>query len=75
MRAPKSFEEGLQRLQQIHAQMQEDSTTLNESVKLYAEAAQLIEYCDKALTTARLKIEEIDAALDGRAAGPEQEDD
>ena len=40
MRAPKTFEEGLQRLQELLAKMQDETTTLDQSVKLYAEAAQ-----------------------------------
>lgn len=38
MRAPKSFEEGLTRLETLLAQMQSQETTLAESVKMYAEA-------------------------------------
>ena len=40
MRAPKTFEEGMNRLEAILNQMQPE-TTLAESVKLYAEAAAL----------------------------------
>ena len=36
MRAPKTFEEGLQRLQELLAKMQDETTTLDQSVKLYA---------------------------------------
>ena len=43
MRNPKNFEEGLARLQMVLAQMQDETTTLDKAVKLYAEAAQLIE--------------------------------
>ena len=64
MRAPKTFEEGLQRLQELLAKMQDETTTLDQSVKLYAEAAQLIQYCNTALDKAKLQIEEI-----GRIAG------
>ena len=35
MRAPKSFEEGMDRLEGILDQMQQPETTLAESVKLY----------------------------------------
>ena len=59
MRAPKTFEEGLQRLQELLAKMQDETTTLDQSVKLYAEAAQLIQYCNTALDKAKLQIEEI----------------
>ena len=45
MRAPKTFEDGMARLDTILTQMQSEDTTLAESVKLYAEAASLMEYC------------------------------
>lgn len=63
MRNPKNFEEGLARLQMVLAQMQDEATTLDKAVKLYAEAAQLIAYCNQTLQNAKLQIEEIDAAL------------
>ena len=63
MRNPKNFEEGLARLQMVLAQMQDETTTLDKAVKLYAEAAQLIAYCHQTLQNAKLQIEEIDAAL------------
>ena len=63
MKAPKNFEDGLARLQEILRQMQDQITTLDKSVKLYAEAAQLIAYCNTTLEQAKLQIEEIDAAV------------
>ena len=63
MRNPKNFEEGLARLQMVLAQMQDETTTLDKAVKLYAEAAQLIAYCNQTLQNAKSQIEEIDAAL------------
>ena len=63
MRNPKNFEEGLARLQMVLARMQDETTTLDKAVKLYAEAAQLIAYCNQTLQNAKLQIEEIDAAL------------
>ena len=63
MRNPKNFEERLARLQMVLAQMQDETTTLDKAVKLYAEAAQLIAYCNQTLQNAKLQIEEIDAAL------------
>ena len=63
MRAPKSFENGLARLQGILDRLQSEETPLAESVKLYAEAAELIRYCNDTLNSAKLQMEEIDAAL------------
>lgn len=67
MKQPKSFEEGMQRLQDVLAAMQDDTTPLAQSVKLYAEAASLISYCKQTLDDAKLKIEEIDAQLMNKA--------
>lgn len=63
MKQPKSFEEGMQRLNDLLTQMQDETTPLADAVKQYAEAASLIQYCNKTLETAKLKIEEIDASL------------
>ena len=73
MRAPKSFEDGMARLETILSQMQSEETTLSESVKLYAEAASLMEYCHAALEKASLQMEEIDAARSEKA-DPEAEE-
>ena len=63
MKQPKSFEEGMQRLQELLTVLQDEATPLAQSVKLYAEAASLISYCKETLDTAKLQIEEIDAGL------------
>ena len=63
MKQPKSFEEGMERLQGLLAQLQDESTPLADSVKLYAEAAGLIHYCNTALDKAKLQVDEIDASL------------
>ncbi len=74
MRAPKSFEDGMARLETILSQMQnEDTMPFSESVKLYAEAASLMEYCHAALEKASLQMEEIDAARSEKA-DPETEE-
>ena len=63
MKTPKNFEDGLARLDALQAKISDPATPLAEAVKLYAEAAALIEFCNKMLTTAKLQIEEIDAKL------------
>ena len=63
MKQPKSFEEGMDRLQELLTQLQDEATPLADSVKLYAEAAGLIHSCNTALDKARLQVEEIDASL------------
>ena len=61
------------RLEVILEQMQQPETTLAESVKLYAEAASLMEYCRATLEKASLQIDEIDAKRS--AAKPAAADD
>ena len=68
MRAPKSFEDGMTRLEAILEQMQQPETTLAESVKLYAEAASLMDYCNGTLEKATLQLDEIDAQRAPRPA-------
>ena len=63
MKTPKSFEEGMERLNGVLAKMQSEETTLADSAKLYAEAAALMEYCRAALEKTSLQIEEIDAKI------------
>lgn len=63
MKVPKSFEEGMERLNAILTKMQQEDTSLAESVKLYAEAASLMQYCHAALEKTSLQIDEIDAKL------------
>lgn len=59
----------MERLNTILAQMQSEETTLADSVKLYAEAASLMEYCHAALEKTSLQISEIDAKLARYSAG------
>lgn len=73
MRAPKSYEEGISRLEEILEKMQSEETSLTESVKLYAEAAALMEYCHTALEKATLQIEEIDARIQRGSAASQEE--
>ena len=73
MRAPKSFEEGLTRLETLLAQMQSQETTLAESVKMYAEAAALIDYCHSALDKASLQMEEIQRKIIGGENAPQED--
>ena len=63
MKTPKSFEKGLARLQEILTLLADEQTPLAQAVKLYAEAAELVAYCDSTLQDARVQIEEIDQKL------------
>ncbi|WP_242955904.1 MULTISPECIES: exodeoxyribonuclease VII small subunit [unclassified Faecalibacterium] len=74
MKAPKTFEEGMARLEDILARMQSDETTLAESVKLYAEAAGLVEYCSRTLDKTSLQIDEISGRMAAANTAPGGQD-
>ncbi len=75
MKSPKNFEEGICRLEEILANIAEETTPIAEAVKLYAEAATLLEYCNTALASATLQIEEIDAKFKAKPQETIIEDD
>ena len=75
MRAPKSFEEGMDRLNTILAQMQQEDTSLADSVKLYAEAASLMQYCHTTLEKTSLQIEEISAKIAETVDTPQEQEE
>lgn len=65
MKYPKSFEEGMERLNQALAILNDPATPLADALKAYTEAAALIEYCEGSLEKARVQVEEISAKLGG----------
>ena len=75
MRAPKSFEEGMNRLNAILVQMQQEDTSLADSVKLYAEAASLMQYCHATLEKTSLQIEEINAKIAETIEAPQEQEE
>jgi len=52
-----SFEQAMARLDEIVSKLDSGENTLEESLKLYGEGAELIAFCEKTLETAKLKIE------------------
>lgn len=75
MKQPKSFEEGMDRLQSLLGQLQDESTPLADSVKLYAEAATLMQYCHATLEKTSLQIEEINARLAQTVEAPQEQEE
>ena len=63
MKNPKSFEEGMARLQELLARLASPDTPLEEGISLYTETAALAEYCTSALDKARLKMQTIDERI------------
>ena len=72
MKTPKSFEEGMDRLNTVLVKMQNEETSLSDSVKLYAEAASLMEYCHMVLEKTSLQIDEINAKIAQSAPAEEE---
>ena len=52
-----TFEESLARLDEIVNILNDKSTSLEESLDIYAEGAKLLSECEKQLSDARVKIE------------------
>lgn len=75
MKQPKSFEEGMDRLQGLLGQLQNESTPLADSVKLYAEAASLMQYCHATLEKTSLQIEEISAKIAETVEAPQEQEE
>lgn len=61
----KSFEENMQRLEQIVRAMERGDVPLEESLKLFQEGTALVESCGKLLDEAELQVKKIAVAADG----------
>lgn len=55
----KSFEENMQRLEQIVRAMERGDVPLEESLKLFQEGTELVECCTKRLDDAELQVKKI----------------
>lgn len=60
-----SFEEKMQRLEEIVRIMEQGRITLDESMKLFQEGTELVRTCTELLDNAELQIKKIDVATDG----------
>lgn len=61
----KSFEQNMQRLEQIVRAMERGDVSLEESLKLFQEGTELVQSCGKLLDEAELRVTKITAATDG----------
>lgn len=61
----KTFEDNLQRLEQIVRAMERGDVPLDESLKLFQEGTSLVESCGKLLDEAELQVKKVTAAADG----------
>ena len=67
----KTFEESMQRLEQIVRAMERGDVPLEESLKLFQEGTELVRSCGKLLEEAQLQVKRIMTAPDG---SPVEED-
>ena len=58
-KAEKNFESALKRLEQISDLLENEETSLEESIKLFEEGIELKEYCEEKLKSAKIKIDKI----------------
>ena len=56
-----TFEQAMERLEEISAILSENQVSIDQSLELYAEGTKLIKFCNDKLKTVSLKIEEIDS--------------
>lgn len=54
-----SFEAAMQRLEQIVQVMESGDIPLEESLKLFREGTELLEFCSKTLDTAEMEIQKV----------------
>ena len=60
-----TFEENMQRLEQIVRAMERGDVPLEESLKLFREGTELVRKCGKILDEAQLQVKKISTAADG----------
>lgn len=60
-----TFEENMQRLEQIVRAMERGDVQLEESLNLFREGTELVEACGKLLDEAELEVKKIVTAADG----------
>ena len=58
-----TFEQAMERLEEISETLSTGDVSIDESLKLYAEGTKLIKFCSDKLKTVSLKIEEIDSEI------------
>lgn len=61
----RTFEESMQRLEQIVRTMERGEVSLEESIRLFQEGTELAKNCDKLLENAQLQVSKIMASADG----------
>ena len=73
--ANRTFEENMQRLEQIVRAMERGDVALDESLKLFQEGTELVRSCGKLLDEAKLQIQKVMTAADGSPVMEEFQDE
>lgn len=73
MKQQPSFETASAELDRILQELSQEDTTLERSLELYAQAAELVAFCNEALSSAQMKIDEISQKLDASISVQKQE--
>ena len=71
----KTFEESMDRLEQIVRAMEQGNVPLEESLKLFQEGTALVNSCSKLLDEAELQIKKVMTAADGSPVLEEFDDE
>ena len=75
MKKKQSFEEMLEELDDIVAQLSDEQTPLETALKLYAEAAQKIAACSTVLEDGKVRVEEIGKKMTEKTQEEQEEQD
>ena len=59
MKTNMTFEQALAKLEEIVARLDDQALTLEQSIELFSHGAALVDYCNKTLESAKLKVEEL----------------
>lgn len=65
MKNQMTFEQAMKRLEEIAATLETGDIPLEDSIKIYEEGIQLIEFCEKKLDEAEKKIQKLSRTPDG----------
>ena len=71
----RTFEENMQRLEQIVRAMERGDVALDESLKLFQEGTELVRSCGKLLDEAQLQVKKIATDADGKPVEEDFNDD
>ena len=66
-----TFENAMQRLEEIVSLLEKNESPLDDSLKLFEEGVSLITFCNDTLEEAKLRVEKLTVPVDGEKNIPE----